>query len=391
VAITTGILKETFPGERRVAVTPRSCDILAKAKIQIVMERGAGTAAGFTDEQYASRGVQLTDRAGVFAAADVVVQVRALGANPDAGRADLGLLRPGQVVIGFGEPLTALPEAAALAATGASFLAMELMPRITRAQSMDALSSMATITGYRAVLLAASEMPKMLPMLMTAAGTITPAKILILGAGVAGLQAIATARRLGAIVSAYDVRAAAKEQVESVGGKFIELPIDSGAAEGQGGYAKAMDEEFYRRQRELLTEVLREQDAVVTTAAVPGRKAPVLITREMVEVMMPGAVIVDVAAERGGNCALTRPGETVHHAGVTILGPLNMPSLVPFHASQMYSGNVTAFLKLLISDGELHLDLEDEIVRETLVTHGGDVVHEKIKAALAAAKEEIQA
>lgn len=382
--ITAGIPKETFPGERRVAVTPRSCEALTKAGIRIVMERHAGAAAGYPDGQYESRGVQLTDRSGVFASADVIVQVRAFGANPEAGVADLPLLRPGQIVIGFGEPLTALREASLLASAGASFLAMELMPRITRAQAMDALSSMATVTGYRAVLLAASHLSKMLPMLMTAAGTITPAKVMILGAGVAGLQAIATARRLGAVVCAYDVRPAAREQVESVGGRFIELAIDSTGSEDRGGYAKAMDEAFYRRQRELLTSVLREQDAVITTAAVPGRKAPVLITTEMVEAMMPGSVIVDVAAERGGNCELTQPGESLEHNGVSILGPVNIPSLVSYHASQMYSANVTSFLKLLVGSGALNLNLEDEIVRETLVTHGGNVVNERVRAAIAA-------
>ncbi len=300
------------------------------------------------------------------------MQVRALGANPEAGRADLALLRKGQIVIGFGEPLTALEEDSALARAGVSFFAMELMPRITRAQSMDALSSMATIAGYRAVLLAATALPKIFPMLMTAAGTITAARVLVLGAGVAGLQAIATARRLGAVVSAYDVRSAVKEQIESLGAKFVVLDIDAGAGEGKGGYAKAMDEEFYRKQRELLTEVIREQDVVITTAAVPGKKAPILVTTEMAGAMAPGSVIVDIAAERGGNCELTRPGETVVHKGISILGPAQsgVVGALSRQPDVFVERNVVPE-----TDGDegrrsCTLNREDEIIRETLVTHG---------------------
>jgi proton-translocating NAD(P)+ transhydrogenase subunit alpha len=318
----------------------------------------------------------------VFAQADIIVQVRSLGANPEAGRADLALFRPGQTVIGFGEPLTSPREVADLAHAGVAFLSMELMPRITRAQSMDALSSMATIAGYRAVLMAAMALPKIFPMLMTAAGTVTAARAFILGAGVAGLQAIATARRLGAVVSAYDVRSAVKEQIESLGGKFVVLNIEAAAAEGTGGYAKAMGEDFYKRQRELLTEVLREQDVVITTAAVPGKKAPILVTKEMASAMAPGSVIVDIAAERGGNCELTRPGETVVHQGITILGPLNVPSTIPYHASQMYASNIVSFLKLMVQKGEFKLNREDEIIRETLVTYGNEVVHARVGEAL---------
>jgi NAD(P) transhydrogenase subunit alpha len=307
-----------------------------------------------------------------------VVQVRSLGANPDAGRDDLKLLRSGQIIIGFGEPLTAAQEVADLARSGVSYFSMELMPRITRAQSMDALSSMATISGYRAVLLAATALPKMFPMLMTAAGTVTAARVFILGAGVAGLQAIATARRMGAVVSAYDVRSAVKEQIESLGAKFVVLNIEAGGAEDKGGYAKAMGEEFYRKQRELLTEVLREQDVVITTAAVPGQKAPILVTAEMASAMQPGSVIVDIAAERGGNCELTHPGQTIVHKGIQILGPLNVPSSIPYHASQMYGSNIVSFLKVMVKKGELAIDREDEIIRETLVTSGGEVVHARV-------------
>ena len=382
MAVTIGVPRETFPGERRVALIPRTSEGLGKLGASIIVEQSAGVEAGFPDDQYVARGAKIASRAEVFAQADIIVQVRSLGANPEAGRADLALFRPGQTVIGFGEPLTSPREMADLAHAGVSFLSMELMPRITRAQSMDALSSMATIAGYRAVLMAAMSLPKIFPMLMTAAGTVTAARAFILGAGVAGLQAIATARRLGAVVSAYDVRSAVKEQIESLGGKFVVLNIEGAAAEGTGGYAKAMGEDFYKRQRELLTEVLREQDVVITTAAVPGKKAPILVTKEMASAMAPGSVIVDIAAERGGNCELTLPGETVVHQGITILGPLNVPSTIPYHASQMYASNVVSFLKLMVQKGEFKLNREDEIIRETLVTYGNEVVHARVAEAL---------
>jgi len=362
-------------------MVPRTCDVLKKAGMEVLIEHSAGLEAGFPDDQYAARGARLASRAEVFQA-EVIVQIRSLGANPRAGRADLAFFRPGQLLIGLGEPLTAIQECAELAASGVSFFAAELIPRITRAQSMDVLSSMATLSGYEAVLLAATALPKIFPMLMTAAGTITPARVFILGAGVAGLQAIATARRLGAVVSSYDVRPAVREQVESVGGKFIELKVETSTAEDQGGYAKAMDEAFYRRQRELMTEVLREQDVVITTAAVPGHKAPVLVTAEMVSAMAPGSVIVDMAAERGGNCELTRPGEKFVHNGVTILGPLNIPSTIPYHASQMYASNMASLLKLLVRNEAVTLNMDDEIIRETLVTHAGKVVNPRVAALL---------
>jgi NAD(P) transhydrogenase subunit alpha len=377
-----GIVTESAPGERRVALAPQALSVLNKSGVEFLMEPGAGYRAGFPDSDYTPKKVVLAERGEIFAAADVVVQVRSPGANPECGAADIARMRRGQAVIGFGEPLTALDADRALADAGVSFLAMELMPRITRAQSMDALSSMATIAGYKAVLIAADSLPRMFPMLMTAAGTVAPAKVLVIGAGVAGLQAIATARRLGAVVSGYDIRAAVREQIESLGARFVVLDVEAGGAEDKGGYAKAMDEDFYRRQREAMAAVLAEHNVVITTAAVPGRKAPILVTREMVTRMEPGSVIVDIAAERGGNCELTVPGETVHENGVRVHGPLNLPSTIPYHASQMYGRNIATFLKYLVKDGKLNLDPQDEIVRETLVTHAGEVVHPRVRELL---------
>ena len=380
MGIQVGIVSEASPGERRVAMVPTALSVLNKTGAELILETGAGARAGFPDSEYTAKGVRLASREEVFAAADVVLQVRSPGANPETGAGDLAHMRRGQTVIGFGEPLTALDAARGLAERGVSFLSMELMPRITRAQSMDALSSMATIAGYKAVLLAADTLPRMFPMLMTAAGTVAPARVLVIGAGVAGLQAIATARRLGAVVSGYDIRSAVKEQIESLGARFVVLNVEAGGSEDKGGYAKAMGEDFYRRQREAMGGVLAEQNVVITTAAVPGKKAPILITREMVERMAPGSVVVDIAAERGGNCELTRPGETVEHNGISILGPVNLPSTVPYHASQMYAKNIATFLKYLIGkEGQLVLNREDEIVRETLVTHAGEVVHAKVR------------
>ena len=369
--------RETFPGERRVALTPRACESLIKLKLEVIVESSAGLEAGFPDDEYARRGVRLASRAEVFRDAAIVAQARTPGANPVSGEEDFPLFRSGQILIGFGEPLTAHAANAELARRGVSFFSMELVPRITRAQAMDALSSMASIAGYEAVLMAASTLPKLFPMMMTAAGTLTPAKVFVVGAGVAGLQAIATAKRLGAIVSAYDVRSAVREQIESHGAKFVDLEHES--AEGQGCYAKAMDEEYYKRQRDLLGAVLKEQDVVITTAAVPGKKAPILITAGMAEGMTAGSVIVDIAAERGGNCELTRPGETIRHRGVTIAGAVHLPSRAPYHASQMYATNIVNLLKLAIDkEGALKLNLEDEILRESLVTHEGRVVNAKV-------------
>ncbi len=377
-----GILRETFPGETRVALVPAHVAPLVKAGHEVGVESGAGAAAGFPDAAYAAAGATIGAARDVLGA-DLLLQVRSATANPTGGAAEIAALRRGQVVIGLSEPLTSAQLTRQLAAQGVSSFSMELMPRITRAQSMDALSSMATIAGYKAVLLAADSLPRMFPMLMTAAGTVAPAHVFVVGAGVAGLQAISTARRLGAKVEAYDVRPAVKEQVMSLGARFVELPLDTAAAEDTGGYAAAQDESFYKRQREMMLKIVAASDVVITTAAVPGRKAPVLITGEMVRGMAPGSVIVDVAAERGGNCELTEPGATVVKHGVTILGPANLPASVPYHASQMYSKNITAFLGHLAKNGTLAFDASDEITRETLVTHNGTVVHERVKQAIA--------
>jgi NAD(P) transhydrogenase subunit alpha len=362
---------------------PAAVPALVKAGGEVLVQAGAADGGGYPDALYGEKGAQLVvSREEVFARADVVLQVLGHGANDKTGRADLPLLRRDQVLIGFLRPLGSPDTVRELAATGVSSLAVELIPRITRAQSMDALTAMSTVAGYKAVLLAAGTLPRMFPMLMTAAGTVTPARVLIVGVGVAGLQAIATARRLGAVVSAYDVRPAAREQVQSLGARFVELPLDTADAEDAGGYARAQDESFYRRQRELMTRVVAESDVVITTAVVPGRKAPVLVTGEMVRGMMPGSVIVDLAAERGGNCELTRAYETVAAHGVTIIGAVNLAGTVPYHASQMYARTVTAFLLHLVKDGALRLDPGDEITRETLVTRGGEVVHPRVREAM---------
>jgi proton-translocating NAD(P)+ transhydrogenase subunit alpha len=370
-----GVPKESFPGERRVALVPASIPALVKAECEVVVEAGAGLAAGYPDAAYAEKGKLVATRAEVFGAADVVLQVLCHGANDRTGREDLPLMRPGQVLIGFLRPLGSPETVQEIAARGVLAFAVELMPRITRSQNMDALSAMATCCGYKAVLLAANALPRFFPMLMTAAGTITPARVLVLGAGVAGLQAIATARRLGAVASAYDVRPAVKEQVLSLGGRFVELPLAMEQAEDARGYARPQDEAFLSRQRELLIRVTAESDAVICTATVPGKRAPLLITADMVARMAPGSVIVDLAAERGGNCELTRLNEVVHEHGVTIVGYFNLASTVPYHASQMYSRNLTAFLLNMLKDGKLNIDLEDEITRETLVARDGNVVH----------------
>jgi NAD(P) transhydrogenase subunit alpha len=375
-----GVPRESYPGERRVALVPTVIPHLAKAGLEVIIEAGAGVGAGFPDAEYAAKGAKiLTDRAEVFRAANIVVQVLCYGSNDQTGKADVPFLRRGQVLIGFLRPLGSLETIREIAATGVTSFSIEFMPRTTRAQSMDALSSMGTICGYKAVLIAAGELPKVFPMLTTAAGTITPARVLVIGAGVAGLQAIATARRLGAVVSAYDLRPAAKEQVQSLGGRFVELPIEAKDAQDAGGYAKAQDEDFYRRQRELLGKVVAENDVVITAAVVPGKKSPVLVTREMVAGMAPGSVIVDLAAERGGNCELTKAGEIIVEHSVTIVGLFNLATAVPYHASQMYAKNITAFLVYMVKEGKLQLNLEDEIIQSTLVTQGGEVINPRVR------------
>jgi NAD(P) transhydrogenase subunit alpha len=380
--MTIGVPKEMFPGERRVALVPSVVPSLTKAGFHVVLESGAGDAAGFTGAAYREKGAQLASRAEVFRTADILTQVRAAGAAGDAAEADLALLRSDQVVIAMADPLGAAQRLRDYADRWVRLFALELMPRITRAQSMDILSSMATIAGYKAVLIAADALPRMLPMMITAAGTIKAAKVFVVGAGVAGLQAIASARRMGAVVEAYDVRPAVKEQVQSLGAKFVELPLETANAEDTGGYAKAQDESFYQRQREMMTRVVTANDIVITTAVIPGKKAPVLITEAMVKGMAPGSVIVDLAAERGGNCELTKPDQAVLAHGVTILGPTNLPSTVPYHASQMFAKNVVTFLLHLAPTGELKIDQSDEICRDTLVTDGGDIINARIREIL---------
>jgi proton-translocating NAD(P)+ transhydrogenase subunit alpha len=375
-----GVPRESFPGERRVAMVPAVVPSLAKAGLEVVVEAGAGKEAGYLDTEYAAKGAKiLATRAEVFAAADIVVQVLCYGSNDKTGKADVPLYRPNQALIGFLRPLGSLETIQEIASKGITAFSIELMPRTTRAQSMDALSSMATISGYKAVLIAADTLPKLFPMLTTAAGTITPARVFIIGCGVAGLQAIATARRLGAVVSAYDLRPAVKEQVQSLGGRFVEIAVEAKDAQDARGYATAQGEEFYKKQRELLGKVVAESDVVVTAAVIPGKKSPILVTKEMVDGMAPGSVLVDLAAERGGNCELTRAGEKVEEHGVTIIGSINLASTVPYHASQMYAKNVATFLLYMIKEGKLQINPQDEIVRETLLTQGGEIVSARLR------------
>jgi proton-translocating NAD(P)+ transhydrogenase subunit alpha len=375
-----GVPKESFPGERRVGLAPIVIPNLAKAGLEVIVEKGAGVEAGYPDAMYTEKGAKIVaDRAAIFGTADIVVQVLAYGSNDRTGKADIPLMRREQALVGFLRPMGSKEIVQEIARTGVTSFSVELMPRTTRAQSMDALSSMATICGYKAVLIAADVLPKLFPMMTTAAGTITPARVLVIGAGVAGLQAIATARRLGAVVSGYDLRPAVKEQVQSLGGRFVELPIEAAGAQDARGYATAQDETFYARQRELMKQVVGESDVVITTAVVPGKKAPVLVTAEMVHGMAPGSVIVDLAAERGGNCELTRAEETVNEKGVTIIGKINLASSVPYHASQMYARNVTAFLLHMVKQGKLQIDVQDEIARETMLTRGGEIVQSRIR------------
>jgi H+-translocating NAD(P) transhydrogenase subunit alpha len=378
--VIVGVPKESFPGERRVALVPLVIPNLAKAGVEVVVQEGAGVDAGFPDAAYVEKGAKiLPDRAAVFTQADIVTQVLCYGSNDRTGKADIPLMRRNQLLIGFLRPLGSKEIVQEIAATGVNSFAVELMPRTTRAQSMDALSSMATVGGYKSVIVAADTLPKLYPMMTTAAGTITPARVLIIGCGVAGLQAIATAKRLGAVVSAYDLRPAVKEQVQSLGGRFVELPIEAKDAQDARGYATAQDEAFYARQRELLGRVVAESDVVITAAVVPGKKSPVLVTTQMVQGMQPGSVIVDLAAERGGNCELTRSEEIINVNGVTIIGRINLASTVPYHASQMYARNLTAFLLLMVKKGQLDLNLQDDIIRETSLTRGGEIVQPRVR------------
>jgi H+-translocating NAD(P) transhydrogenase subunit alpha len=379
-----GVPKESYPGERRVALVPAVLPTLTKAGFEVQVQAGAGIEAGYPDSQYVDKGAKIVaERAAVFSTADIILQVLCYGSNDLTGKQDVSLFHRDQILIGFLRPFGESAVLQEIAHAGVTSFSVELMPRTTRAQSMDALSSMGTICGYKAVLMAADSHPRIFPMMTTAAGTITPARVFVIGAGVAGLQAIATARRLGAVISAYDLRPVAKEQVQSLGGRFVELPIEAKDAQDARGYARAQDEDFYRRQRELLGKVVQESDVVITAAVIPGKKSPVLVTEDMVKGMAPGSVIFDLASERGGNCELTESGKTVVKHGVTIIGAINVASGVPYHASQMYAKNITSFLTHLIKDQKLNLNLADEIVRETLVTRGGEIVNPRVREFLA--------
>ena len=363
-----------MPGEQRVAIVPEAAAKLVAAKHEVIVESGAGTGSGHADEAYRTAGATVGDRSTAFGA-DIVVKVQ----KPSAD--EIALLREGAAFVATLQPLTNKDAVRALAARRTTAFSMDMIPRVTRAQSMDSLSSQSNIAGYKAVLVAANSLPKFFPMLTTAAGTVTPARVLVLGAGVAGLQAIATARRLGAIVEAFDTRPVVKEQVQSLGAKFLEIELGE-QGEGTGGYAKELSEEAHKKEQELVGKHVKDADVVITTALVPGRRAPILVTADMVRAMRAGSVVVDLAAEMGGNCELTEPGKTVVREGVTIHGEVNWPSTVAFHASQLYSRNVSALLAHLSKDGALALDLEDEITKGALITHDGQVVHAATKAAL---------
>jgi NAD(P) transhydrogenase subunit alpha len=378
--LTIGAPKEALPGERRVAITPTVVAGYVKAGFRVLVEAGAGASAGFADQVYVDRGAEIVTRDVAFAA-DVLAVVQVLDGDPS--NPDRERLRPGQVVIGMAAPLAAPQVAAAVADRGAVLYSLELVPRTTRAQSMDVLSSQANIAGYKAVLLAAAALPKMAPMLTTAAGTIAPAKVFVIGAGVAGLSAIATARRLGAVVEAYDVRTAVKEEVQSLGARFVELPLETGQeGPGSGAYATQMSDEQIAKQRELMAKTVAGSDVVITTAQVQGAKAPVLVTAAMVAGMTAGSVIVDLAAEQGGNCEGSVAGQTVDVGGVTIIGPTNVAASVPHDASLTYAKNIANFVALIVADKAIHVDVDDVIVQETVTTHDGQVVHPRVRDAL---------
>jgi NAD(P) transhydrogenase subunit alpha len=367
---------EKQTGEARVALVPESVKKLAAGGVEVAVEAGAGRQAGFLDDEYKAAGAVVTDHGSLFSAADVLTCVN----RPEPG--DFAKLKEGTVIIGFLKPLDEPAALEPVISRKLTAFAVELVPRITRAQSMDALSSMATVAGYKAVIMAADRLPRMFPLLMTAAGTVPPAKVLVLGAGVAGLQAIATARRLGAVVEAYDVRAAAGQDVKSLGAKFLEVDLGGIETQDAGGYAKELSPEALKRGRDMVTKRAAQSDLVITTAQVPGRKAPLMLTAEAVNGMRPGAVVVDLAASTGGNCELTRPGETVDHNGVLILGPLNLAATVPTHASQLYSRNLTTFLSLIVDKGNLKIDMTDEILKGACIAYEGGNVHPKVAASL---------
>ncbi len=373
------VLKESAPGETRVALLPDAVKALIAKGLEVAVQSGAGVASGHSDEAYVQAGATLTsDRESLLCSADILPVVNAPPAE------DQRKIKRGAIAIGFFRPLDDPAALLPAVESGATLLAVELVPRITRAQAMDALSSMATVAGYKAVILAADTLPRLFPMLMTAAGTIAPARVFVIGAGVAGLQAIATARRLGAVVEAYDVRAAAGEQVRSLGAKFLDVDLGGIATEDKGGYARELSDEALERGRDLISKTARTADVIITTAQVPGRRAPLLIRRDAVDNMRPGTILVDLAAPNGGNCELTRPGETQLYNGVTLFAPLNLPVSVPGHASQLYSRNIANFLALLIKDGSLHLDMEDEIIRGSCVANQGQVVNPRVASALEA-------
>ena len=371
-----GITRELVAGENRVSLCPDNVQSLVDKGLELWVEQNAGAQAGFSDEDYTSVGAKVvSDRDELFAKSDVILQVQSFGSNTENAEDDLKRLKAKQLVIGMMDPLAQPQAAQQVAGTGATAIALEMVPRISRAQSMDVLSSMATLAGYRSVLLGAEAAPRILPMLMTAAGTLQPARVLIMGVGVAGLQACATAKRLGAVVEAYDVRPAAREQIISVGATPVELDLPTESSEGAGGYAKKQSEEFLRMQREQMTEVVARQDIIITTAAIPGAKSPILVTEDMLKAMKTGSVLVDLAAERGGNCESTQVGKTVVAHGVTIVGPENLASDAAFHASQMYGNNIQTLLELILEEGQINLDFEDEIVAGTVIAHGGEVPH----------------
>lgn len=381
-----GVFKEVYPGERRVALVPASVALLAKQKIDVLIEAGAGLTAGYLDSDYIAAGAKIQSKDDILSSAQVLAFVRGTALLRNEAADLFAKLTQHHVIVGFFDPLGAPTNAQRIAAQVGTGYAMELVPRITRAQSMDALSSMANLAGYKAVLLAANHIAKVLPMMTTAAGTVTAAKVLVLGVGVAGLQAIATAKRLGAVVEAYDIRPEVKEQVQSVGGKFVDLGLQTADASDKGGYAKAQSAEFIAKQQEALAQFVRAADIVITTAQVPGRRAPILVTAAMQKGMKPGSVIVDLAAETGGNCELTKPGETHVVDGVTMLGPTDLPSSLAHHASQLYARNIVNFLlHITTKDGQLAAKDDDEIIRETRFAKEGKITHPRVEQALAAA------